>query len=192
MKRLGTALVVLAAFHIPNHVEAQSGPLSAGTRIRVRAADVGVGSATGKATAALVGHLLGAGADSLWLRVDPPDGPLLAIDRATIRQLEVSAGQKRNAGKGALWGAGVGLGLGLLAVAALDDCMAGTQGWWIDPCEGDEDVLILGNVAAGAAWGALIGLLITSERWVTLPHTSLILGDAGDGVGLVLGVQHPL
>jgi hypothetical protein len=125
--------------------------------------------------------------DSLWVRVGSSDGTLVSIERADIHRLEISDGRKRNPGKGALWGAGVGLGLGVLAAATLDDCTVGTRWYRFDLCEGQEDVFILGSIAAGAAWGAVIGLLIKSERWVTVPPASLTLGrDAGR---LSLGVE---
>jgi hypothetical protein len=119
--------------------------------------------------------------------VGSTDGPLVSIDRANIHELQISDGRKRNPGKGALWGAGVGLGLGVLAAATLDDCTVGTGRYWFDLCDGEEDILILGSIAAGAAWGALIGFFIKSERWVTVPPASLTLRR--DRSGISLGVE---
>jgi hypothetical protein len=133
------------------------------------------------------GHLDRISPDSLWIRVGSTDGPLVSIDRANIHELQISDGRKRNPGKGALWGAGVGLGLGVLAAATLDDCTVGTGRYWFDLCDGEEDILILGSIAAGAAWGALIGFFIKSERWVTVPPASLTLRR--DRSGISLGVE---
>jgi len=170
---------------------AQSPPLQEGTRIRVTSSVVGSGAGTSATFDSRVsGHLHRVGIDSLWLRLESPDGPLLAIARPTIHRLEIRSGRKRNPGKGALIGAGVGLGLGLLGAAALDDCALG-RNWWFELCEGDEDVLVLGSTAAGAAWGALVGLLITSERWVTVPATSLELSASRFGPGLTLRLRLP-
>ena len=139
----------------------------------------------------VLGHLERIGADTLWLRVGRPDGPLAAIDRGAIRQMEMSNGRRRHPGKGALWGAGAGLGLGLLAVAALDDCAVTTRGWSFDICRGNEDFVLLGSVAAGAAWGTVVGLLITSERWVTMPAASLAAAAATGRVGVALRIPLP-
>ena len=98
----------------------------------------------------------------------------------------MSTGKRRHPGKGALWGAGAGLGLGLLAVAALDDCAVTTRGWSFDVCGDNEDFVLLGSVAAGAAWGAAIGLLITSDRWVPMPPGALVPVVAGKQLGLAL------
>ncbi len=188
MKRFGLILVACLALLPAHGAQGQDALVDAGTRVRVRTVDAeGYAGSSVPLAARFVGHLEGTSGDSLWIRVGSTDGPLVSIDRANIHELEISDGRKRNPGRGALWGAGVGLGMGLLAVAALDDCTLGNGKFWFDLCEGQEDVLILGSIAAGAAWGAVIGLLIKSERWVAVPPASLTLGrDAG---GLSLGIE---
>lgn len=188
MKRLNLITVACLALLPMNPARAQDASAEADARIRVRTVG-GPGSvgpiAPGETR--FVGHLRGTSRDSLWIRMGSADGPLVSIDRAAIRRLEISDGRKRSPGRGALWGAGVGLGLGVLAAATLDDCTLGAGKFWFDLCEGEEDVLILGSVAAGAAWGALIGLFIKTERWVDVPPAALTLRpDLG---GMALGVE---
>jgi hypothetical protein len=191
MKRLEFALAVAAAVLGPQPIMAQTTPIRAGTRIRVSFAhDDRIGSAVNRP--GVVGRLDRTGADSIWLRIDPPDGPLLTIDRTYIDRLEISGGRKRNPVRGALWGAGVGLGIGLLTAATLDDCTVRSRHWSFDLCRGNEDVLIVGDMVAGAAAGALVGLFITSERWLAIPPASLVLAVRPDtrlGIALRLPLR---
>lgn len=190
MKRLGFTLVALLALLPMQRARCQDALVEAGTRVRVRTAPTaGLAGSTATADARLVGHLQGSSGDSLWIRVGSADGPLVSIERADIRQLQISDGRRRNPGKGALLGAGVGLGVGVLAAATLDDCTVGTSRFWFDLCEGEEDVLILGSMVAGAAWGALIGMFIKSERWVDVPPAALTLGPDRGGMALGVGLR---
>lgn len=174
------ALATVGLGHVP--VVAQ-GPPSAMTRVRLRIESPGGGTRSGPW---VVGNLARVNTDTLWLRVARPDGPLASIDRASIRALETSRGRRRHPGQGALWGAGAGLGLGLLALTALDDCAVATGGWSFDICGNNEDVVLLGSVVAGAAWGAVVGLLITTERWVAMPGLQLAPVATRHGLGLAL------
>jgi hypothetical protein len=137
MKRFGLILVATLALLPTQRARGQDALFEAGARVRVRAVDAGAfAGSTGSGTR-FVGHLARIAGDSLWIQVGSTDGPLVSIDRANIHELEISDGRKRNPGKGALWGAGVGLGLGVLAVAALDDCTMGHGSFWFDFCEGE-------------------------------------------------------
>lgn len=190
MKRPGLILVACLALLPIQRARCQDAFVEAGTRIRVRTADqAALAGSTAPASARLVGHLEGTSVDSLWIRVGSPDGPLVSLDRADVRELQIGGGRKRNPGTGALLGAGAGLGLGVLAAATLDDCWLGTSRFWFDLCEGDEDVLILGSIVAGAAWGALIGWFIKTERWVDVPPAALTLEPDGGGVRLGFEVR---
>lgn len=188
MKRLCLILVASLALLPVQRVRGQDTFVEAGARVRMLTVSAGaLAGAPGTAHTRFVGHLEGASRDSLRIRVGSTDGPLVSIDLGDIQELEISDGRKRNPGTGALVGAGVGLGLGVLAAATLDDCTVGTSRFWFDLCEGEEDVLILGSVIAGAAWGALIGMFIKSERWVDVPPAALTL--APDRGGMALGVE---
>lgn len=196
MKRTGTTMqravlmLVMLLAAIPGPTRAQDRSLRTSTRIRIQSATMDAESPASD-TGWLVGTLDRLDADSLWLLLDPGGRSLIAIDRSAVRRLQVSNGRRRNPRRGALWGAGAGFALGLLAVATLDECTMGTRGWTWDICSDNQDFLILGNTVAGAAWGAAIGLLITSERWVPVAHGNLIPRGAGGGPGLTLGFRLP-
>jgi len=76
-------------------------------------------------------------------------------------QLEVSTGRHRNAGKGLLIGAASGTAL----FALIPPC-AGSEAE--QPCPTKAQMVGIGAVG-GAAWGALIGALIKSDRWTSAP-----------------------
>ena len=190
MKRLGLILVALLALLPLQRARGQDASVEAGTRVRVQTVDAGAYAGSARSLdRRFVGHLEGTSGDSLWVRVGSAAGPLVSIDRADIHELEISDGRRRNPGKGALWGAGVGLGMGLLAAATLDDCTVGTSRFWFDLCDGEEDVLILGSIVAGAAWGALVGFFIKTERWVSVPPATLTLEPGRRGVSLGFRVR---
>jgi hypothetical protein len=127
-------------------------------------------------------------ADSLWFRRDPVAETLVAVGLGTVERLQVSLGKRRNTLTGALWGGGIGAGLGVLGAISLPDCDFGNDEWlwW---CDGEEAVVILGSAFAGAAWGALIGTFIKTERWGDIPPATLTLRSEGGRVGLTLGVK---
>ena len=92
------------------------------------------------------------------------------VPAAAVTQLELSRGKSRlaGAGRGALWGGGIGLAFGAITSGLRDDaevvCEDGAG------CEGysmGEWLAI--NTASGALWGALIGAIVGKERWDTIP-----------------------
>lgn len=87
----------------------------------------------------------------------------LRYPRSALTRMEVSAGRKSNAGRGALIGGAVGGGLMVIFGAA---CAADTNEDDYVGCEGS-DVPMYGLVGAatGAAVGALIGALSHREKW---------------------------
>ena len=93
----------------------------------------------------------------------------LAYDQIDV--LERSLGRTRNSGKGFLWGAGVGFGLGLIVGADL------VNGFCSGSITCGNQVLSTIGVAAAAALpagllGALIGAASLSERWEVVPIAS--------------------
>lgn len=93
------------------------------------------------------------------------------IPLANVEEVELYAGMKRNAGRGALIGGGVGAGFGLVAgvAAASDDSGLIDFGAEIIPLS----AALFGGVGAGV--GALLGDAFSTERWVTVPLTGLEL-----------------
>jgi hypothetical protein len=73
----------------------------------------------------------------------------------SIALLQVRVGRRGNAGRGALIGGAVGLGLGLA-------CAGGDSGGWYQPTA--EECLFSGLVT-GAGTGLLIGVLVRTDVW---------------------------
>jgi hypothetical protein len=158
---LGVALVGL-----PRPAPAQD--LVPGNRVRV--------TLRGGVTAPLVGTLLRASVDSLWVAPQGQAQPTAVARGAAIR-LERSLGRRPHTLTGALVGAGVGAGITLLFLSRF--CGGDTV------CNGDEQVraaAILGLPCVGL--GASLGALIRTERWARLP-----LGGPSPGPTLQLGLH---
>jgi hypothetical protein len=190
MNRLGltlatTSLLLLAA----GATDAQTPVLERGARMRVWTPLIVTESGERLPVAGPVeGWFARRTADSLWFRRDPVDETVVAVGLGTVERVQVSLGKRRNTLKGAAWGGGIGLGLGVLAATSLPDCGPGFEDWlwW---CEGDEAVVILGTTLGVAAWGALIGTFIKSERWGEVPPATLSLLSERGRVGLALRVR---
>jgi len=124
--------------------------------------------------------------ESDYLVVRTTESGPMNIAWADISRLQVSRGTKSNAGKGALIGAGVGLG----SATAL------TIGVCSSPdadCSEDGGAIVLGFtmfVGGGALVGALIGLVARSERWVDVPPDRWQIEVAPDpNGGVAVGVN---
>ena len=181
------AAAILAIVPIPQ-AAAQSAELDPGMRVRL---SVGGLSASGSTHSApgetLVGHIDRVEHDSLWVHMDTMDGPIVAVDRARIWRAEISRGLKGDPGKGALYGGGFGLGLGIVGALALDDdCHTGIDNF--DICEGHEATIIAGSALAGAAAGGLVGLLVKTEQWMDVSVARPIVRAESGGVSLGLQV----
>lgn len=98
--------------------------------------------------------------DSLYLEQTP--GPQETIPLSDLVRMEVSR-SKGHAGTGALVGGGIGAALGLaFGIAAANDDFV--------EAGGDDVLLVTAFMAAsGAGLGALIGLLVRTEEWETVP-----------------------
>jgi len=191
MNRIRIVLAVVATVVGPQPTLPQTLP-PAMARMRLRIGTPGAPTpGRGEDGTWIVGHLDRVDPDSLWLRVDRPDGPVVTVDRAVITRMELSSGRRRHPVTGALWGAGAGFGLGLLTLAALNDCAVEARGWVFDICGRNRDLVLLGSVAAGAAWGAVIGWLVTTERWVPMPPGGLVVTAAGGRIALALRLPVP-
>jgi hypothetical protein len=137
-----------------------------GLRVRVRAPQLGARR--------VVGEILEVD-DQILLLGLLDRAERVALPRASIRELEVSAGRRSRAREGAEVG-GVVVGLG----GALFGLVAG--GLANLDCESDchPKAPIVGGVVgsvigagAGAAVGALVGSTMETERWRALPHRGL-------------------
>ena len=187
MKRLLIAgLAILATAPIPQ-AAAQSAVLDPGMRVRLSVGGLSAGGSTHSAAGeTLIGHIDRVEYDSLWVHMETMDGPIVAVERARIWRVEISRGLKGDPGRGALYGAGFGLGMGIVGALALDDdCLTGIDNF--DICEGHEATIIAGSALAGAAAGALVGLLVKSEQWMDIhPATPIVRAESG---GVSLGLR---
>ncbi|MBA3259131.1 MAG: hypothetical protein H0T68_06675 [Gemmatimonadales bacterium] len=96
--------------------------------------------------------------------VQPEGKPAEALPRGATTRLEVSGGSRHHTLLGLGAGAVVGFGVGMI-LAARAGCDSGILG-----DSGNEDEHLCGTygivaIPAGAALGAVVGRLISSERW---------------------------
>jgi hypothetical protein len=122
------------------------------------------------------------------------------VPAAAVTRLELSRGKGRlaGAGRGALWGGGIGLALGAITSGQRDeyaDCDDLEPFVECDPYSTGEWLAI--NTVGGAAWGALIGAIVGKERWDVIPvpgatRTSMTVRPfmaPGREVGLVVTLR---
>lgn len=94
------------------------------------------------------------------------------IPFASINKLDISKGKKRNAGKGALIGAGlVGLTGGIIGAASYKEC--NEEGFlacigYVDKTSLTVVGVLLGTLT-GSAVGAIIGSTVESHKWDRIP-----------------------
>ena len=110
------------------------------------------------------GALISAGADSVRL-TSSRDGRVVSFPTATVMRLEQSHDRRTNAGGGAVIGAliggGTGLVLGLLASSEDDS--------WFEVGPGEIAAASLTLAAMGGGLGAIIGAVSHRERWEPMP-----------------------
>jgi len=133
---------------------AQSNELQPGARVRV--------SAPGILAGHYVGTILSRSRDTLQL--GGPNAAPVSVPVNRITSLEVSRGKSRlhGAGRGVLWGAPIGLVVGLASANSLEDCTDFGCG---DASSGEREAYVLASTLGGALWGAGIGALVGRERW---------------------------
>lgn len=167
------ALLAAAALDLA----AQSSTLKPGARIRVAAERTYTGTLIGL--------------DTTHLRLQPQGrADTVVVPTGAVTKLELSTGQKSAAGRGALIGALVGGGLGLLLGTAAASESCDPNKWCID--YGGEavaaGVVLLGGV--GALTGAFIGALSRTDRWEPVPPGGVELGaTSGRRGGIGIGVS---
>jgi len=160
---IAAALVTSALW--PTALSAQSD----GTPIRIQS--------TAKPRKWVTGRAAGITADSVAI-VPNKSRDTLRFGKSELHRMDVSVGQKSDAGpmaaEGALFFGGLGLTLGLACASAGDPCGPG-----------DVAAATTIGAAGGAALGALIGSFSHHERWETVrlgPHVSARL-QGRRGVG---------
>jgi hypothetical protein len=126
---------------------------------------------------------------TLVLRVDHDGRPPLRIDWPSVRQVEVSDGQRRNPRKNAFVGAlAVGIPLALLATIS---CGAARD---LEPGSPPAPPAACGVVGlgVGGALGAAVGSLVKTEHWQRMPLPEARVSVApqrGGGIGVTLSCR---
>jgi hypothetical protein len=144
-------VLVLLAIAVP--CAAQSAELIPGQKVRLVAPSVFAGR--------FQGTVLERRGDSIV--VAKPGGVPATLSVTAIDAAQVSRGKSRarGAGKGTLWGLGVGGGLAILV-----GIPAATRAEANGTADSDVTSYVVGQlVFGGAFWGAIIGTMVGSERW---------------------------
>ncbi len=145
-------------------------PVVPGDRVRVYASQTADGQ-----WGQFVGRIVGWVPDSVLLRTD--DDVNVVAPVASITRLEVSWGRKSHVGRGAAFGALIGIPLGaVVGLSAYEECVPRGVGWsgvfscFMAPTEGQTALIgaILGG-AGGAILGAILGGTIKTEHWEEVP-----------------------
>jgi len=147
-----------------------SSTVSRGDRVRV--------TARPHSPERIEGTLVAQGEEMLTI-VPRGDHATVQVPRAHVTKLEVARGKKSHWLAGALAGAAVGLVVGAAACSALQ-----CQG------PGSETQSVAMTTFLGTATGALVGTLIRTDHWVTVPHTALEARvESSSGQSLRLSVR---
>ena len=94
------------------------------------------------------------------------------VPAAAVTRLELSRGRSRlaGAGRGALWGGGIGLVLGAVTTGQREEYTECADSDVFNECEPmPTGTWIALNTVGGAIWGTLIGAIVGRERWDTVP-----------------------
>jgi len=165
--------------------EVEAGPdatsVEAGTRVRVTAPFVLSDRIEGSVTQVADGTL----------QVSTSGG-LVDVPLANLQKLEVSLGEKANAGRGALYGTAIG-GLAGLALGLIEggtECAPGAFLCTETSAGQVAGMGLLTGAALGAGVGAIVGALVKTEKWETVPVSALSLGPGlGGGWQVAMSVS---
>ena len=122
---------------------------------------------TGTSHGRMVGTYLRTAADTIWLDAGMTRPSPIPLER--VATFEVSRGRHSNAGRGALIGSAVGLGLGLIASiesASEDDS-------FVETSTGEYVLATFMLAAMGGGLGAAVGAMTHSEEWEVVPVARL-------------------
>ena len=160
---------VQAQERLPVAGVARRGLLAPGARVRLYASQTADGR-----YGRFAGSVVRSDSDSLVLRT--ADAVRVAAPWPSITRLEVSRGRKSHGGRGAAFGALIGIPLGaVVGLATYEECVP-QGGSWIDfscfmvPSEGQTALIgaILGG-GGGALLGWIIGASSKTDRWEEVP-----------------------
>jgi hypothetical protein len=183
--RAAVALVaIVLAPTIP--LQAQAERLTPGARVRVWPACAAPAGSAVKPCAPVVGRLLTLDATGVLIQREGMPAEAFPLGSSTL--LEVSGGSRHHTLLGLGAGAVVGFGIGMI-LAKRAGCDSGIFG----SNESEDDLCgAYGLVAipAGAALGAVVGRLISSERWrpITADRATLRLVPSRERMSLSIGL----
>jgi hypothetical protein len=152
-----TILAVVALMLVPlGEVAPQAALPTSGDRIRITAASYGLENRTAR--------VVNVRSDSLFLHIAPAE--TLAVALAGVTRLDVSFGRRRYPLQGAGIGSLIGVTSGVLIGYASGDDPPG----WFAFTAGEKAVLAgVGLGLTGLVVGTVVGLLKTSDRWMSVP-----------------------
>lgn len=180
LSALALSIVVVTGTSAP--ARAQYTEVQPGARVRIVAPGIVAGR--------YVGTVLTRSADSLELGA--PGVPPIKMPFARITSLEVGRGSSRalGAGRGVMWGAPIGLVVGVIAAAGTD-----SDPYCFDTCTRSGSYkagIIAASTLAGALWGAGIGAIVGRERWERFdvaPQSSFNLRQGRAMIGFAVAFQ---
>lgn len=141
-------LALVAVLLVPLPLQADEAlPVGRGSHVRVSATSVA------KRVEGYVESI-----DNTTLTLRSENRSMIALPLSTVTNLEIAVGRRGHAKTGALIGAGFGV-LSLAVLCQGEDCFQSGEDY-------GAAVLV---TATTAAFGALIGTLIKSDKWIVLP-----------------------
>ncbi len=171
------SLLAVATFFAPN-----LGAQQPGERVRLT---MGWGASSTRVAGMLASH----DADSFWVQLAGHTAPV-SLARSAVVQLEVSRGQTRAVGKGALVGAGLGAIAGFFvggyAASRSRSCAGFADVCYVDWYGRAFRGALIGG-AIGGALGAALGYAVRTDRWEGVPLSRahhLALVPRGPGLAL--------
>ncbi len=155
----------------------------------------------------VTGTLVFQDADSVTLREEVRAGPVdgssrvgppavrgteerrISVSRSQVTRMEVSTGRHSRVGRGALIGAGVGVVGG--AVLGVANLCSTNESFLCFESPGQVVAVAAGTGLIGAGIGAILGVFIHHENWVTAgegPRASVLLRPSEKGAAMGLAI----
>jgi hypothetical protein len=149
-----------------------------GMRVRLRATSLGTGTV----------HATIAQVDDGTLLLNTETAGLMRVERRDLTKLEFVSGRHRNAKKGAIIGAAVGAVLMTLTLATPKDTLCPPDDPLVDSCLAERNLFVAG-IPVVALEGALVGAMIKSDTWSSMPVDRIKVSLAAPPRGRGLGVK---
>ncbi len=184
MRAFAFALAVSLVVPVATLCGQQPPPIEPSERVRVTAPWVTSYSTSGRMEATVVEQR----GDTIQLKAEGFDA--LEATISSVTRLEVSGGQHRRWGRGALIGLVIGAGIGAMSGPAIGAAVS--AGPCFDQCTSTARDVAAGALllaVPGALIGAGIGALIKTDRWEEVPLDRLSVSFAPRRAGYALGLS---